>query len=427
MALTGYQEQRAFLRRLFSAALAAVDPVRCLPPYLQDIVAPRGRTIVVGAGKAAAAMAQAVEQHWAGPLEGFVVTRYGHGLPCQKIAVIEAAHPLPDAAGVAAASRALDLVRGLNDNDLVLALFSGGGSALLSAPVAGITLADKQGINRALLSSGASIGEINCVRKHLSAIKGGRLAAAAWPARVLTLALSDVPNDHPSVIASAPTLPDPTTCAEALEILDRYAIAVPIAARQGLQSGAFETPKPDAVKWGEVRLIGSAQQALAAAAAVARAAGVTPLVLGDAIEGEAREAARVLAGIALSCAGHGVPLTAPCVLLSGGETTVTVKGRGRGGRNAEFQLALALALSGHPRIHAIACDTDGIDGSEDNAGAIVTPDTLERARRLGTDARRLLADNDAYGFFAALDDLVVTGPTRTNVNDFRAILIERRG
>ncbi len=426
MALTGYQEQRAFLRRLFSAALAAVDPGLCLPPHLKDIASPRGRTIVVGAGKAAAAMALAVEQHWSGPLEGFVVTRYGHGLDCRKIEVIEAAHPVPDAAGAQAAARALALVKGLSKDDLVLALFSGGGSALLAAPVAGITFAQKQGINRQLLSCGASIHEINCVRKHLSAIKGGRLAAAAAPARIVTLALSDVPNDDASVIASGPTLLDPTTCANALEILDRYAIELPVAVRQGLESGAFESPK-HAVSPGEFRLIGSAQQALAAAAEVARAAGVTPLVLGDAIEGEAREAARVLAGIASSCAAHGIPLTAPCVLLSGGETTVTVKGHGRGGRNAEFQLALALALGGDSHIHSLACDTDGIDGSEDNAGAIVTPDTLARARSKGLDARALLADNNAYGFFAALNDLVVTGPTRTNVNDFRAILVERRG
>lgn len=427
MALTGYQEQRVFLRRLFSAALAAVDPGLCLPPHLQDIEPPRGRTIVLGAGKAAAAMAHALEQHWAGPLEGFVVTRYGHDVSCKKIEVIEASHPIPDAAGAAAAFRALELAQGATEDDLVLALFSGGGSSLLAAPAPGLALAEKQAINRALLSSGASIHEINCVRKHLSAIKGGRLAQAAWPARVLTLALSDVPNDDPAVIASGPTLLDPTTCAYALEILDRYGIELPVAARQGLQSGAFESAKSSGFPAGEFRLIGSAQQALAAAAEKARAAGVTPLILGDAIEGEAREAARVLAGIALSCAAHGIPLAAPCVLLSGGETTVTVKGHGRGGRNAEFQLALALALDGHPRIHALACDTDGIDGSEDNAGAIVTPDTLARARSKGINARLLLADNDAYGFFAELNDLVVTGPTRTNVNDFRAILIERRG
>jgi len=417
---------RILLRGLFDAALAVADPACCVPPHLPP--PPTGRTIVIGAGKAAAAMARALEQHSQGSpnsLEGFVVTRYGHGMPCQRIEVIEASHPVPDRAGKAAAERALQAVQGLSADDLVLVLLSGGASALLVAPAPGITLADKQAVTRALLASGASIHEINCVRKHLSAIKGGRLAAAAWPARVLTLAISDVPGDDPATIGSGPTVPDPTTREDAREILQRYAIEAPRSVREWLLGAAAETPKPGAARLStsEYRMIATPQQALAAAAAAARAAGVTPLILGDAIEGEAREVARVLAGIALSCAQHGTPLRPPCVLLSGGETTVTMRGRGRGGRNAEFLLALAVAIAAHPAISAIACDTDGIDGSEDNAGAIVTPDTLGRAAAAGLDARAMLVDNDAYGFFAAIGDLVVTGPTRTNVNDFRAILI----
>ena len=426
MAVT-YQRQRASLRDLFDAAVAAADPARCLPTWLPD--PPRGRTVIVGAGKAAAAMARAVEEHWRGDpqrLSGIVVTRYGHGAPTRRIEVVEASHPAPDEAGQQAAARVLAAVAGLTADDLVLVLLSGGGSALLAAPMAGITLAEKRAVTKALLACGASIGEINCVRKHLSAIKGGRLALAAAPARVLTLAISDVPGDELSTIASGPTVPDPTTCVEALEIVARYGIELPAAARQALASGAAETPKPDHPGFArcESQVIATAQGSLAAAAELASARGITPLVLGDAIEGEAREAARVLGGIALSCAAHGQPLAAPCVLLSGGETTVTVKGGGRGGRNAEFLLGLALALNGHARIHAIACDTDGIDGSEDNAGALLLPDSAARAAAAGIDLRARLAENDAYKVFAVLGDLVVTGPTRTNVNDFRAILIE---
>jgi len=422
--------QRTVLRELFDAAVAAADPALCLPTRLPE--PPRGRTVVVGAGKAAAAMARAVEDHWRGDpakLSGLVVTRYGHGMPTQRIEVVEAAHPTPDAAGQQAAARILDAVKGLTADDLVLVLLSGGGSALLASPMAGITLEQKRAVTKALLSSGAGIGEINCVRKHLSAIKGGRLALAAAPARVLTLAISDVPGDDLSTIASGPTVPDPTSCADALEIVTRYGIELPAAARQALLTGAAETPKTDNAGFlrCESHIIATAQASLAAAAHAARAQGFTPLVLGDAIEGEAREAARVLAGIALSAAAHGVPLAAPCVLLSGGETTVTVRGKGRGGRNAEFLLGLALALDGHSRIHAIACDTDGIDGSEDNAGALVMADTLARAVAAGIDLRARQAENDAYSVFAALGDLVVTGPTRTNVNDFRAILIEAPG
>ncbi len=416
-------DARQFLKGLFEAAVAAADPAACVPRHLPPPT--RGRTVVIGAGKAAAAMAHAVEQHWTGELSGLVVTRYGHAMPCRRIEVVEAAHPVPDEAGRAAAARMLAAVQGLTSDDRVLVLVSGGGSALLALPHEGITLADKQAVNRALLKSGAGIGEMNCVRKHLSAIKGGRLAAAAYPARVLTLVISDVPGDDPAVVASGPTVPDPTTCADALAVLEKYRIAVPPAVEALLRSGISETPKPDDLRFAhcETRVIATAQASLAAAAAAARAAGVEPLILGDALEGEAREVAKALAGMAKSCARHGAPARPPCVLLSGGETTVTVKGRGRGGRNAEFLLALALALDGAAGIHALAGDTDGIDGTEDNAGAVLTDDTLARARAAGIDAKARLADNDGYGFFAALNDLVVSGPTRTNVNDFRAILI----
>ncbi|UCV09093.1 glycerate kinase [Dechloromonas denitrificans] len=414
---------RETLRRLFDAAIAAADPALCVPPQLPPDDG--GRLIVIGAGKASAAMARAVEQHWSGPLDGLVVTRYGHGVPCDRIEIVEAAHPVPDAAGEQAAQRMLAKVHGLAENDRVLALISGGGSALLAAPADGIGLADKRAITAALLKSGAGIGEINCVRKHLSAIKGGRLAAAAWPARLLTLAISDVPGDDPAVIASGPTVADPTSAAEALRILDFYAIAVPPALRARLASGALETPKPGDPRLANstFRLIASPRQMLEAAAEAARQLGITPLILGDAIEGEAREVGKVLAGVALSCTRHGFPATKPCVLLSGGETTVTLKGQGRGGRNTEFLLGLALALDGAPGIHALAADTDGIDGTEDNAGAYIGPETPGRARALGLDGRARLADNDAWGYFAALDDLLVTGPTRTNVNDFRAIIV----
>jgi hydroxypyruvate reductase len=414
---------RDFLRRLFDAAIAAADPVLCVPPHLPPDDG--GRLIVIGAGKASAAMARAVEDHWSGPLDGLVVTRYGHGVPCQRIEIVEAAHPVPDAAGELAAQRILAKMQGLNENDRVLALISGGGSALLAAPAAGITLAEKRALTTALLRSGASIGEMNCVRKHLSAIKGGRLAAAAWPAPLLTLAISDVPGDDPAVIASGPTVADPTTAVDALKVLDFHGIAIPDALRAQLASGELETPKPGDPRLAksEFRLVASPRRMLEAAAAEASRLGVTPLILGDAIEGEAREVGKALAGMAISCGRHGFPAKKPCVLLSGGETTVTLKGAGRGGRNTEFLLGLALALDGMPGIHALAADTDGIDGSEDNAGAFVGPDTLARARKLGLDPRQRLAGNDAWGFFAALDDLLVTGPTRTNVNDFRALSI----
>lgn len=414
---------RAILRRLFDAAIAAADPARCVPPHLPPDDG--GHLIVIGAGKASAAMARAVEEHWSGSFDGLVVTRYGHGVPCERIEIVEAAHPVPDAAGEAAAARILGKISGLTASDRVLALISGGGSALLAAPAEGVTLAEKRALTSALLKSGAGIGEINCVRKHLSAIKGGRLAAAAWPASVLTLAISDVPGDDPAVIASGPTVADPTTAVDALKVLDFHGIDIPEALRARLASGELETPKPGdpRLAQSEFRLVASPRQMLEAAAAEARRLGITPLILGDAIEGEAREVGKALAGMAVSCGRHGFPAEKPCVLLSGGETTVTLKGEGRGGRNTEFLLGLALALDGARGIHALAADTDGIDGSEDNAGAFVAPDTLRRARASGLDIRQALAANDAWGYFSALGDLLVTGPTRTNVNDFRAIMI----
>lgn len=415
---------RKFLLGLFEAAVEAASPAHCLPPHLPE--PPRGRTVVVGAGKAAASMARAVEDHWDGPLSGLVITRYGHGVSLDHIELVEAAHPVPDAAGREAAGRILDMVQDLTADDLVLCLISGGGSALLALPAMGITLEDKQAINKALLRSGANIGEMNCVRKHLSAIKGGRLAAAASPAHVITLLISDVPGDDPSVIASGPTVADPTSFADALGILKKYGIEEPKAVLEHLRAGIDETPKPGdpRLNGAETVMLATAQDALEAAATKAEATGYKPVILGNSIEGESRDVALVHAGIALQVAQHRQPAPAPCVLLSGGETTVTVRGAGRGGRDAEFLLTLAVALDGHPKIHAIACDTDGIDGTEDNAGAILTPDTLERARQLGLNANKRLADNDGYGFFADLDDLVITGPTRTNVNDLRAILID---
>ena len=419
----GSSDPNVFLRSLFDAAVTAADPARCVPSHLPAV--PRGRTIVLGAGKASAAMARAVEDNWPGALSGLVVTRYGQAVPCRAIEIVEAAHPVPDAKGRAAAGRILELARSAGADDLVLCLISGGGSALLALPADGVTLEDKQAVNRALLKSGAVISEMNCVRKHLSAIKGGRLAAAAWPARVVTLLISDVPGDDPAVIASGPTVPDPTTYADARAVIEKYGIAVPDAVRRRLAEAKDETPKPgDAIFSGaDVRMVATPIASLAAAAKAARAAGVTPVILGDAIEGEAREVATVMAGIARAARRHGQPAAAPVVLLSGGETTVTVRGQGRGGRNAEFLLALAVALQGEAGVHAIACDTDGIDGSEDNAGGLIGPDTLARAAAKGLDCKARLADNDAYGVFAALDDLVVTGPTLTNVNDFRAILV----
>ena len=419
-------DRRALLRDLFDAAVAAAQPAHCLPPHLPP--RPRGRTHVIGAGKASAAMARALEDHWDGPLDGLVITRYGYAVPCERIEIVEAAHPVPDAAGLRATERLRGLLHGLTADDLVIALVSGGGSSLLVAPGEGLTLADKQAVNAALLRSGATISEMNVVRRHLSAVKGGRLAAACHPARLVTLLISDVPGDAPIDIASGPTAPDPSTCADALAIAARYRLALPPAAQALLASGRGETVKPGDARLAraETRIVTAPQVALEAAAAVARRAGYTACLLGDSLEGEARELGTALAGIARQVVRHGQPVAGPCVLLSGGETTVTMTGPtdGRGGRNVEFLLALALGLDGLPGVHALAGDTDGVDGAEEIAGACLAPDTLARARAAGIDPRARLDAHDGHGFFGALGDAVVTGPTRTNVNDFRAILID---
>ncbi len=425
------QQPREFLRALFDAAVSRALPAHNTAAFLP--APPRGRTLVLGAGKAGGAMAAAVDALWPAnaPLSGLVVTRYDHVPPAYKaqpgrIEVVEAAHPVPDAAGLAAAQRIAQLAHGLSADDLVLCLISGGGSSLLALPLDGVTLDDKQAIARALLRSGAAIDEMNCVRKHLSAIKGGRLAAMCAPARVVTLLISDVPGDAPEVIASGPTVADPSTCADALAILRRYAIAIPDAVLRGLQSGAFESVKPgDARLQGHaVHMIATPQQSLEAAAALARSAGIEAHILSDEIEGESREVGKVHAALARAVARRGAPFNKPCVILSGGETTVTVKAKGgRGGRATEFLLGCAIALQGEPGVHVLAADTDGIDGVEDNAGAIVTPSTLARAAALGLKAPEFLVRNDAYYFFQPLGDLVVPGPTFSNVNDFRALLV----
>ncbi|HYW58349.1 MAG TPA: glycerate kinase [Polaromonas sp.] len=429
-------QPKAFLEYLYQAAVQRALPLHNTAAFLPP--PPKGRTIVLGAGKAGGSMAQAVEALWPAdaPLEGLVVTRYHHIPPRpaglrQRIEIVEASHPVPDAAGLAAAQRILALTQGLTADDLVLCLISGGGSALLTLPAEGLSLEDKQGINKALLNSGANIGEMNCVRKHLSRIKGGRLAAACAPARVITLTISDVPGDDPSIIASGPTVADASSCADALAILKRYNIDVPPAVRADLEKGALETPKPgDAAFEGhEVHMIATPQQSLEAAAAAARAAGLQAHILSDEMEGESREVGKVHAAMARAVAGKGQPFSRPCVILSGGETTVTVRplqpgdAKGRGGRAGEFCLGLALALQGQEGVYALAADTDGIDGIEDNAGAYVAPDTLQRAMAQGMKIDRFLDRNDAYGYFAALGDLVSPGPTHTNVNDFRALLI----
>jgi len=415
-------EPKLFLRSLFDAAVAAADPRLSLPPHLPP--PPTGRTIVIGAGKASAAMARALEEHWPGEISGLVVTRYGHSVPCERIEIVEAAHPVPDAAGEKAARRILELVSDLTADDLVIALISGGGSALLTLPAPGLTLADKQEVNRALLKSGAPIWAINCVRKHLSAVKGGRLAAATHPARILTLAIADVPGNDPAAIASGPTVGDPTGVHEAQNVLKRYRIPLSPQAQAWLASPEAETPEPGDPRLTQVqfRIIAAPDKSLEAAAALARKAGVFPVLLGDDLEGEARQLGAEHARLARR-KRQGGALQPPFVLLSGGETTVSVRGAGRGGRNTEYLLGLMLALEEEEGIFAISCDTDGIDGTEDNAGAVVGPDSLSRARALGLDAEAALEANDSYGFFASLDDLVITGPTLTNVNDFRAILV----
>ena len=431
------REPRALLARLYHAAVQRALPAAQLRHHLPPV--PRGRTVVVGAGKAAGAMAHALEAAWPAeaPLAGVVVTRYGHTPPrpaglAPRIDILEAAHPVPDAAGVRAAERMLAAVQGLTADDQVIALVSGGGSALLALPAPGLTLADLQAITRALLLSGASIDEMNAVRKHLSRIQGGRLALAAAPAPVWTVAISDVPGDDPATIASGPTVPDPSTAADALVVLERYRIALPEPVWQALLDGRLETPKPDHPRWADctVRLMATPHQALQAAADEACRLGLRAHVLGDAIEGESREVGRVHAGLARYARQGQGPFQPPCVLLSGGETTVTVRPPqlavgecARGGRAAEFALGLALGLDGLLGVWALAADTDGIDGTEDNAGAFVAPDTLARARALGWSAQACLDRHDSYGFFAALGDLFVTGPTHTNVNDFRALLL----
>ena len=424
--MTSRIDARSLLRRMFDAAVESAQPAHALPLHLPD--PPSGRTIVVGAGKASAAMARSLEERWPAPLSGIVVTRYGHAVGCRRIEVVEAGHPVPDAAGVEAARRILASVANLDHDDLVIALMSGGGSALLALPNGDVSLADKQQVGRALLASGATIGEINCVRRHLSAIKGGRLAAACHPARVLTLAISDVPGDDPIDIASGPTVADPTTIADARDVLRKYAVNVPPSVHAVLESSEAESMKPGDPRLAraEYRIIATPQKALEAAAAIAREAGVSPIILSDSIEGEARDVGKVLAAIARQVALHGQPAAAPCVLLSGGETTVTVRGEGRGGRNVECLLSLVVGLQGQPGIYALAADTDGVDGAEEIAGAIATPDTLDRGIAHGRSAPRDLERNDAHAFFAALGDSVITGPTRTNVNDFRAVLVTDR-
>ncbi len=416
-------DPRTLLRSMFVAAIAAAQPDRCVPPFLPP--RPKGRLIVLGAGKASAAMARAVEQNWDGPLEGLVVTRYGYAVPTERIEIAEAAHPVPDAAGLEAARRIRDIAASAGPDDTVLCLISGGGSSLLALPLDGISLDDKQAINRALLASGAPISEMNCVRRHLSAVKGGRLAALAHPAKVVTLLISDVPGDNPIDIASGPTIGDPTTSPDALAIVRRYRIALPPAAEALLSSGGSETVKPDdkRLSSNETHIVAAPQASLEAAAIVARDAGFAVHILSDAIEGEARDVGAVLSGVAAQVARRGQPFTAPCVLLSGGETTVTLRGKGRGGRNVEFLLSLGLRLRDCQNIWALAGDTDGVDGVEEIAGAILTPDSLSRAWALGINPQAALDNNDGHGFFGSLGDAVVTGPTLTNVNDFRAILI----
>ena len=430
------QDPAGFLRHLYEVAVRNALPIEGLARHLPK--PPKGRTLVLGAGKAGGSMAQALEALWPqdAPLSGLVVTRYAHipprpeGLPV-RLEVVEAAHPVPDAAGLAAAERILALTQGLTADDLVICLISGGGSSLLTLPAEGIDLVEKQRINKALLESGAAIGEMNCVRKHLSRIKGGRLAAACFPAKVVTLTISDVPGDDPSVIASGPTVPDASTCADALAILNRYQISIPDSVRAALEAGQLETPKPGDARFEghTVHLIATPQHSLEAAAAAAREAGMAVHVLSDEMEGESREVGKVHAALARAVAKHGQPFAKPCVILSGGETTVTIRPRqpgaakGRGGRAGEFCLGLAQALQGQEKVWALAADTDGIDGIEDNAGARVSPCTLKRAAEQNLRISDHLDRNDAYGYFSAIGDLVITGPTHTNVNDFRAILV----
>lgn len=411
------------LRKALEAAIASAQAETCVPAFLPQAGA--GRTIVIGAGKASASMAQSLERHWQGELSGLVVTQYGYAVACDFIEIIEAAHPVPDRASAEAARKILARIGSLNAEDQVICLISGGGSSLLALPAPGISLQQKQTINQALLKSGASISEINCVRRHLSAIKGGRLAAACYPARVITLLISDVPGDDPINIASGPTTGDPTSCQDALNIIDRYQLTLPGSIRNQLLNGELESinPQDERLKKNLTHLVATPQQALQAAAEYIRKMGIAVHILSDRIQGESRDVGSTLAAIALQTAGNTQPFTPPCVILSGGETTVTVTGDGRGGRNVECLLSMAITLEGHASIYALSADTDGVDGREKIAGAIVTPDTLERARQQGMNPLQYLDNNDAHSFFQALGDSVITGPTRTNVNDFRAILV----
>jgi hydroxypyruvate reductase len=416
-------DPKSFLTSLFNAAVAAADPERTIRAHLPD--KPKGRTIVIGAGKGSAQMAQALEKAWDGPLEGVVVTRYGYAVPCERIEVLEAAHPVPDEAGLEAARRLLDTVSGLTKDDLVIALISGGGSALLPAPAGALTFADEIEVNKALLASGAPISAMNTLRKHISAIKGGRLAAAAWPAKLVSLVVSDIPGDNPAFVASGPTVPDSASRQEALAIVEAYRLDLPASVMAHLKSPAADAPKPDDPRFAgnEVHVVASAAVSLEPAAAEARRQGIEAAILSDAIEGEAREVGGVHAAIAREVALRDRPFRKPVVILSGGETTVTIRGKGKGGRNSEFLLAFALGIDGAEGIHALAADTDGIDGSEDNAGAFCDGRTVARLREADLDGRAYLANNDAWSTFNAIGDLFVPGPTGTNVNDFRAILI----
>ena len=414
------EPQIKLMRAMFDAAVKAALPDATLPAFMPT--SPKGRTIVVGAGKGSAAMAQIFEQNYKAPIEGLIVTRYGHAVKCDRIEIVEASHPVPDDAGTIAAARMLQMVQGLTENDLVVALISGGGSALLSLPVDGVSVEDKRAVNRALLKSGAPIDEMNCVRKHLSKIKGGKLAAAAFPAKVISLVISDVPGDDLAAVASGPTVADPTTFAQARAILAKYAIEVPASVTRHLAEAKDETPKH--LSNVVAHCIASPQKSLEAAARIAAAAGYAPIILGDAIEGEARDVGTVMAGIAMQAQRFGQPIKPPCAIISGGETTVTVRGNGAGGRNVEYLLALAMKLNGVEKIHALAGDTDGIDGAREVAGAVITPSTLARARAKGIDPWASLTNNDGHGFFESLGDQVITGPTLTNVNDFRVILVD---
>ena len=418
--MANFEIQIELMKSMFDAAIKQALPSNSVPMHMP--MPPKGRTIVVGAGKASAAMAQVFEQNWKGPLEGLIVTRYGHAVPCKSIEIVEAAHPVPDESGTKAAARISQMMQGLTKDDLVVALISGGGSALLSLPVDGVTVEEKRAVNRALLNSGAPIGEMNCVRKHLSKIKGGRLAAAAYPAQVHTLVISDVPGDDLAAVASGPTVADPSTFAEARAIIAKYNIEVPAPVTAHLAAAKDETPKN--LSNTTSICIASPQKSLEAAAALAKKAGYTPIILGDAIEGEAREVGIVLAGIAMQARRFGQPIKPPCAIISGGETTVTVQGNGAGGRNVEFLLSLALKLNGAEKIYALAGDTDGIDGAREVAGAYITPETLVIARNLKIDPWTSLSNNDAHNFFAATQSQIITGPTLTNVNDFRVILVE---